>query len=217
MSVSVQDSRQLLMSELGFSRQELDRVEDRTGLVLGRTFDRLEDVTLEEGRDATTEAVDDETVLFYEDDVSVPTLGHEAVHGEMLHPDQEVELPGEDVFHQRIYGEFVAYLAEDMLGDARPEQEELEVYDGMRHRCRVDPGVEGLDDLYGQINDAESDRTRDVIADFQKEREDVLAAYAASEHEEPGSIRPYLDPDETLYRETVDYVLDKEEEIIDEF
>ncbi|MFB6175432.1 MAG: hypothetical protein ABEJ87_05705 [Candidatus Nanohalobium sp.] len=216
MSVSMQDSGQLLISELGFSGEELDRVEGETGLVLERTFDRLEDVTLEEGKDATTEAVEDETVLFYDGDISVPTLGHEAVHGEMLHPDQEVELPGEDIFHQRIYGEFVAYLAEDMLGDARPEQEALDVYDGMRHRCRVDPGVEDLDDLYGQIHEAESDRTREVIADFQKEREDVLAAYAASEHEETGSIRPYLDPDETLYRETVDYVLDKEEEIIDD-
>lgn len=225
------DSRQLIEDELGFGEDELEAIEEDAGFSLSNTFDTIEETDFEweeaggtasQGLARTTsertmEGVD--VVLEY-DDIDAGTLAHEAVHAKMKQPEGDLfeELPDDATASQRLYAEFVAYLAEDRVDpldtDAREGQRLRQAE--MEYRDGVDLDIEEAYDraVEGDLGQREAALT----ARYQDAREQDLAAVAAESYNEQEDVdmTALMSPDAELYKETMAYI-ETVEDAIEEY
>lgn len=206
---------------------EIELVEDETGLNVDRTFDRIRDVDLEDEVEARTTYEGRTAVLEYDDEISPETFAHEAAHAEMMYPDGEMELPEDNPLNWKLYGEFVAYLAEDQLDPVEVSGGQKARYLSSRKSYQRSVGdfkpVQEADTLHeewlelGEIEDRkERKRKSQKFLEFQENREQVIAPLAVSELDEDYSdISQFINPDEELYRDTINYIHDQEEELVE--
>lgn len=227
------DSRQLIEEELGFDRDELDRIEAETGFSLSNTFDAIEPTTFEtedgggvisKGRARTVTEdrplqEDDAVVLEYEG-MDAGTLAHEAVHAKMKQPGGDLfeELPEDETASQRVYAEFVAYLAEDRAGsldtDGREAQRLLQAE--RDYQDNVDLAIE---EAYDRARAGELGRRETAFtARYQDAREQDLAAVAAESYngERDPDMTALMSPGEDMYEETMAYI-ETVEDTIEEY
>lgn len=215
----------------------IEEVEETTGLDVLNAFDEFRQNRFEdhaEGRTmnsarARTFYEDGRVGLEYSGDLTARELAHETVHGHMLHGGRlDERLPGENRFEMRLYSEFAANLAGNLVDDLGPDISGIMAFIDARSSYReVKEEVLGqemdADDLYEEFLQVQkmegSDREvmRDAILQYQGAREDVVAAQAAREYakDHDYDLEEYLEPGEELYHETVEYVKNFEQEILD--
>lgn len=224
-------SRHLIESSTSLSMNEIEEVEQLTGLNIDHTFDRVVNETLEDDdAEAKTELQSDRITLLYEDEISQATFAHEATHAEMLYPDGDMSLPGENRLDQRMYSEFVAHLSESLIEPVEVSRDQKIRY--QRSRSAYENGIEvaqqkGLPELdsmheqWRQIDRVESDSMQEMLEkqfwEYQTNREQILAGYAASNYMEENQVddvRSFINPDENMYREVIDYMDGKEDDLL---
>lgn len=216
------DSRQMIEEELGFSQEELTDIEERAGFSLSNTFDVIRETAFDsvEGEttvskgaavtkpERTVSGVD--VVLEYEE-MDAGTLAHEAAHASMMQPDGMVvsELPDDDLASQRVYGEFVAHLAEHRVDPLETGGEEAwQVLRAEREYGRaVDREIEEAYEM-AVSDEGLTAEEWDLTMEYQDVREQALAAVAAESYDEERDVatRELLSPDEELYEETMAYI-----------
>jgi hypothetical protein len=221
-------SRHLLETQTNLEMNEIEQVEEQTGLNVDRTFDRVRDTELDDDTEARTTYEGNTAVLEYEDHISPETFAHEAAHAEMMYPDGEMDLPDDNLLNWKLYGEFVAYLAEDRMEKVEVDGGQKIRYSNSRRAYRnsvngFEP-VEEADSLHeewlalGEIDDREERKRKSrKFMKFQENREQMVAPLAVSNLDEDyGDISQFISPDEELYRETVNYIHDQEQQLMEE-
>jgi len=216
-------SRDRIREELGFSDDELDAIEDDAGFRLSSTFDAIRETTFDIEHDGDTVSKGrartvtedrpmqerDAVVLEY-DAMDRGTLAHEAAHATMKQPDGDLftELPADDTASQRVYAEFVAYLAED--GVRSLDTDGREAHRLRQARMEYEDNIDiAIEEAYDQAvqGDLVSSEKR-FVARYQDAREQDLAAVAAESYDtaERPEMPALMSPDEQLYEETMAYI-----------
>ncbi|MFB6203086.1 MAG: hypothetical protein ABEK01_01195 [Candidatus Nanohaloarchaea archaeon] len=218
---------------LDFTESGLESIERELGYgrgeFLGEAFDRVERTEFERGAGSWTSAAvqmrDGDVTLLYEHDITRETMAHEGVHGKMKQPDGEVDLPGDDLYEQSVYEEFVARIAENLVGTDNVYEEEIERLredreDYFEKREEADR-LGDFTGLYGDLVEIEAmdgeegDKLYGAIESYQERRENVLAGVAADRYTDRHSVdvKEFIDPDEEVYREAVDFIEEVEREL----
>ncbi len=226
----------------GLTEDDEQLVEDAIGINPSETIDRVEpggldeEVTVDEvtnTKDTSknkVELINGEKVLVTAGELQPENLAHESVHAEMIDYENEgIDLYGEDLFDQRLYAEFAAHTAQDIVGGVKVSGSEKMSYVAERLRYKrlrdeaVENGLPDKDTLYeeaGALNQIENGR---VAEEFKKalkkyvgSREQTLAAYAASQYREENDVdmQEIINPDRETYDEIVNYIKESEEELI---
>lgn len=153
-------------------------------------------------------------------DISQATLAHESVHGLMNQPDGSVNLPGDDPWDALLYEEFVARKAELEFKDSEVESEDLRtlarskrIYENAKEEKGIETNAEGLNNEVREIVDEE---VLDAADQYKQKRDTLLAEEAADRHTEY-ELKDLIDPDIETYNETLDYIKNVEQQIIDEY
>ncbi|MFB6207960.1 MAG: hypothetical protein ABEJ69_01275 [Candidatus Nanohaloarchaea archaeon] len=214
--------------------EAVEEVERETGLSVEEAFDEFDQRdfsaetrgnTLESTRARTF--LDDGVVsLEYMGDLTARELAHETVHGEMLQAgDLGERLPGDDLFDMKLYGEFAANLAEVEVDDPGPDFGGIMALISTRSaykEAREDAAGQGLTSgglfqEYLEAREKGMQQFREAILEYQDVRENVVAQQAAREYarENDYDLENYLEPDEQLFHDTVDYVKNFEQELLD--
>ncbi|MFB6174605.1 MAG: hypothetical protein ABEJ87_01350 [Candidatus Nanohalobium sp.] len=225
-------SRGLVTSELETPDKGLEKVEEVLGFSPDEAFDSFKQESFT-GEDYQTRAAaepeGDKVVLKGFRDMSPHVLAHESVHGQMMQPDGENYLPGENQFENRIYDEFVARLAENEISDLRIDEgmkddfrEARAEYLATRKKYKGEQLSRQFKSLWNDLE--QTDRTTDekiqkeidqALFPYQELREQVLAAEAAKRYskEHQYNIKELLKPDEKLYSQTVEYIKQVENDV----
>jgi len=226
-------SRELIQRELGFNPTELTEIEEKLGFTLENTFTEIRqtEFDIEETKDTISQSKavtkpepginGTEIVIEYENELTPETLAHEATHAKMMAPDGDMynELPDKPITEQRMYSEFVAYLAEDQIEPLQTQSSEL-------------AAVGGTDFMYKILSKEKSGLTGDLETDYlnakekkdpayklQSTREDVIAQKAAEEYEldQEETLKDYLSPDENLYDEVTEHIENVESNVLQNY
>lgn len=223
-------SRHLIESSTPLSIDEIEEVEDLTGLNVDHTFDRVVNEPLEEDAEAKTELQSGRITLKYEDELLQSTFAHEAAHAEMMYPDGDINLPGENPLDQRIYSEFVARLSESLIEPVEISSDQKMRYQRSKSAYREGikvaeenglPELDSMHEQWRQMDCIENDSMQEMLEqqfwEYQTNREQILAGYAASSYMEENQVddvRSFINPDENMYREVIEYMDGKEDELL---
>lgn len=213
-----------ITSELELSDSELWEVEEILGASPDEAFDEYRnplDTGLETG--STHGGTDTEGETVYLEafrDISQATLAHESVHGLMSQPDGTVNLPGDDPWNNKLYEEFVARKAELEFKNSEIESEDLRklarsqrIYENAKEEKGIETSAEGLNQEVREIADED---VLDAADQYKKKRDTLLAEEAADRHTEY-ELKDLIDPDRETYNETLDYLKNIEEKIIEDY
>lgn len=224
-------SLHLIESSTPLSMDNIKEVEELTGLNINHTFDRVVNESLkEDDAKAKTELQTGRITLKYDEEISQSTFAHEAAHAEMFYPNGEINLPGENPLDQRMYSEFVAHLSESLIDPIEISNDQKMRYQlsksSYEHGIKVaeENGLPELDSMHEQwlqMDSIESDSMQEMLEqqfwEHQSNREQILAGYAASNYMEENQVdevRSFINPDENMYREVIDYMEGKEDELL---
>ncbi len=226
----------------GLTEEDEELVEDAIGITPSEVIDRVEPGAIDEEvevdevtgtKDTSKNKVDlieGEKVLMTAGEMAPEDLAHETVHAEMIDYENEgIDLYGEDLLDQRLYAEFAAHTAQDIVGDVSVGGGEKMNYTFNRARFNEvrekaeEYGLPEDQSLYNQLlsaDEIEHDRVREefkkALDNYRDAREQTLAAYAASQYWEENDvdIQEIINPDRETYNEIVDYIKDSEEELL---
>lgn len=169
----------------GLTEEDEQLVEDAIGINPSEVIDRVEpggldeEVTVDEvtgTRDTSKNKVDlvnGEKVLITAGELQPENLAHETAHAEMIEYENEgIDLYGEDLFDQRLYAEFAAHTAQDIVGDVDVDGGEKMTYTLNRMRFleaqekAVENGLPDEESLYQQYISADEIDDPQVKAEF---------------------------------------------------
>lgn len=225
----------------GLTEEDEQLVEDAIGINPSEVIDRVEPGALDEevevdevtGTKDTSknkiDLIDGEKVLKTAGELQPDNLAHETVHAEMIDYENEgIDLYGENKVDQRLYTEFAAHTAQDIVGDVDVDGGEKVSYAVTKMRyneVREEALEEGLpeeDSLYQQFlstDQIEDDKVQEkfekALRNYRHSREQTLAAYAASQYREENDvdIQEVINPDRETYNEIVNYIKESEDEL----
>ena len=209
---------------LGFSPRDSFDFSERTDLGVSES-----EYAISETR-GTTKAKGREIGLYYDENLTLPELAHESVHGNMLQPNGKPDsFPSDNVLNQRLYGEFVARLAEGMVGDLETGNEELHMLYRSKQRYQIkreeyageelDEELDSLYDDFQDIREMEKEKHEDIrprFEEYRKTRETVLAKDAAEQYlkENDVDLNKYLNPSFELYEECIEFIKESEKTVL---
>jgi len=218
-------SRHLIESSTPLSMDDIELVEEATGLNIDRSFDRVIEKELPEDTEAVTQMQMDSTTLIYDQEIPTETFAHESAHAEMLYPDGDIDLPGENIFDWKLYGEFVAYLAEDQIepltvsGSEKSEYgRSRAIYNDIKQDIEEIEKDHTLQEEWQILDDLEDREKREEAANaftnYQENREQVVAPLAASKFDLGyQEVSDFIYPDEDTYHETINFIHEVEEKL----
>ena len=234
--LSGRNSRDVILEEMEFSDPELNRIEEEMGLSLNDTFDDVRQLDMPEGHGDTgmvgiTRTEGEDVVLRYAGNFSEGDLAHEAVHGKMKQPDGTLEdLPGNKV-ENRLYSEFAARVAERKFSTLKTDTGEVAAlhhaktrYMNSRKKLEGEVLDEEFDSLYDDHVQARDMRDSSLKKEFfdrfeiyRQAREDVLAKETAESYasERDVDMKELVTPDKELFNQTIEYIRDVEENILE--
>ncbi|MFB6175490.1 MAG: hypothetical protein ABEJ87_06000 [Candidatus Nanohalobium sp.] len=226
----------------GLTEEDEQLVEDAIGITPSEVIDRVEPGAIDEEvevdevtntKDTSKNKVDlinGEKVLITAGELQPENLAHETVHAEMIdYENKGIDLYGDNLFDQRLYAEFAAHAAQDILGEVNVDGGEKMTYTLTRlnflekQEEAVEHGLPDEGGLYEQLISADEIEDDQVKEDFKAalhkyrdSREQTLAAYAASQYREENDvdIQEIINPDRETYNEIVNYIKESEEELI---
>ncbi|MFB6182789.1 MAG: hypothetical protein ABEI78_01865 [Candidatus Nanohaloarchaea archaeon] len=214
------------------TEEAAQQIEDEINLNPREIYDEVKPNNLENYEEvaATTSANEDIILETRDGTIKEDILAHETVHGEFLKNEKlggtgDFEIIGEDPFEEKVYNEFTAYLAQDQVGDIQTTFSEankyLESHDDLKETIRrIDENsIPDNQELFKHIDESEEyldwidEEYLSKFIEHQDDREQILAKYAAeqySEEKEDISFPQLLDPNKQTYKETINYINDKE-------
>lgn len=226
----------------GLKQKDIELVENAIGINPVEAIDRVESGALQEGNKVNqntsvetesknkVDLINGEKVLQTTGELEPENLAHETVHADMIDYSHEgINIYGNDLLDQRLYAEFAAHTAQDIIGNVDVgggdkmsyalsymqfnEVKEQALEDGL-------PDEDRLFDQYmarGQIQSSSlEDRFTEAAESYIESREQTLAAYAASQYREENNIdvQEVINPDEETYNEIVSYIKESEEDLL---
>lgn len=224
-----------ISSELYVTGTELDEIEEILGSSVDEAFDEYQETEFESSSKyqtmGRTGKKGSKVVLEASRDISTSTLIHESVHGLMLQPDARLNLPGNNFAEQDMYDEFVARLAQNEIEPFEVSEKQLEDlknlqenYMAIREKyagdqlteefTSLDKDIRAIDQMTDTAAQKELYRAREP---YQMIREQVLAAEAAKRYKEEKEnidISEFINPDEKLYTDTVEYIRQVENDVL---
>lgn len=229
--ISGVSSKHLIESKTSLSMEEIETVEDSTGLNIDHTFDRVEDEPIQDRRvEAKTELQSGRITLKSGEKLSESTFAHEAAHAEMMYPEGDINLPSENPLDDRIYSEFVAHAAEHLIDPIEVSSDQKIRY--QRSKSAYDealkiaednglPESDSMHDQWCQMDRIESNHIQELMEkqfwEYQDNREQILASHAASEYLEENQVEDvgsFINPQESTYNEVINYINEKEESLL---
>ncbi|MFB6143856.1 MAG: hypothetical protein ABEJ98_00960 [Candidatus Nanohaloarchaea archaeon] len=227
-----------ILEDSGIGEQEFSRINDTLGFSARDSFDSARSAELGQEVNqgsvsdtrATTRVVEGEVELLYSSDLRPAELAHEAVHGQMLQPNARMDgIPSDNPINQRLYGEFVARLAEGMVEPLETGNEELHAlyrakqrYLSEREKYAGEELDEELESLYrdfqqmGAVAREESRELHERFDRYRSAREEILAKDAAEQYLEENDVElsEYMNPSYSTYSNALEFIKNSEETIL---
>lgn len=141
----------------------------------------------------------------------------------------EIRLFGEDKFDWRLYADFAAYMAQDMVGSVDiGGGDKIEYFVSRKayidaQEEAVESGLPDVDSLYQEfleVDQIEDERVKqgflERLHDYRDSREQTLAAYAAKNFrdEEDVGLQEIINPDQQTYDEVIQYIKQSEKGLL---
>ncbi|MFB6202859.1 MAG: hypothetical protein ABEK01_00030 [Candidatus Nanohaloarchaea archaeon] len=232
-------SRELLKEELGYSEAQLGAVESALES-LEDSFDSVKPTEGEYVADIDTQGR--EVILRADEELSLGNLAYLAAEARIAKLDHDLTgdmgemggaLPTSDPFEQDLYTSFTGYLAKNEMEPFEVPEDQRErlrdtreIYREVRGKVEEETGIETREknlhqDLMNSVmlEDSElKEEFQDAIHSYHEARREVLAPIAAQNYGEiMGSryeVSEFLNPDEDLYSETMEYIEETESMVL---
>lgn len=225
-------SKELIQEELPFEEPDITEIEEKLGFSLQNTFSdvRKTDFKEQETKDTLSQSkaltkpkstIDGtEIVLECEENIDLGTLAHEATHAKMMAPEGDMysELPGNFITEQRMYAEFVAYLAEDQINPIETKSSELAALGAANFKYNI--RSKESSDLTGDLETdfLSSEEKTNPAFKLQRTREDVVAPKAAENYElGKEEFEEYLSPNQNLYDQVTEHIENVESNVLQNY
>lgn len=219
--------------------QNSQKVEQEIGLNPQKVFDQVKN-ELEESEFKNTE---NKAAVNYENGNKIlksqelplepNILAHETVHAEMLNEKGELNLYGNNLMDWRLYGEFTANFAENSIDDIKISGQEKMIYfsaknayENIREKA-IEQGLPKKNSLYDEFTNAEQinnpqleKRFINSVKRYQDAREQTLTAQCAKLYQEENpetNLEEIIDPTKEKYEEIINYIHQKEDEVLDKW
>lgn len=226
----------------GLKQKDIELVENAIGINPSEAIDKVEPGSLQERSNVDqvtsvetesmnkVDLINGEKVLQTTGELEQDNLAHETVHADMIDYDHGgINLYGDDLLDQRLYAEFAAHTAQDIVGDVNVgggdkmsyalsymqfnEVKDQALNDGL-------PDEDRLFDQYMARSKIQSsslqERFTEAAENYIESREQTLAAYAASQYRKENNIdiQEVINPEEETYNEIVAYIKEAEDELL---
>lgn len=220
-----------LFSEFDLKEEELESVEQQIGINPEQVIDRTEKDALQD-REAENviRYLEGDKVLQSSSQISEEQLAHESVHAAMMNENNgKIELFGEDKLDWRLYAEFAAYTAQDIVGEVEVNgSDKIEYFVARKgymdaQEKAIESGLPDTDSLYQEFLSTDEIEDETIKQEFSKNlhkyrdsREQTLTAYAAKKYREQNdvSIQEIINPDRQTYDDVIDFIKNSEKDLL---
>lgn len=219
-----------LFSDFDLNEDIFTSVENQTGIDPRKVIDKAEKGSLTD-REAenVVRYLDGDKVLQTSSELSADQLAHESTHAAMMDENGEIRLFGENRFDWRLYSEFAAYTAQDMVGEVEVtggnKIEYFVARQAYMDSCEeaIEAGLPETDSLYrdfiksDEIADEQMEQKfLERLHAYRESREQTLAAYAAKKFrkEKDLGLQEIINPDRQTYEQIIRYVKQEEESLL---